>query len=318
MQIAVLNNLRAGRSQRKVERILALLRDYPEVQHLETQRTGALSEATAALARDRVDLLIVNGGDGTIQHTLTEILSGQSFEKPPLFAPLRGGRTNMTAGDLGAHRDPVAGLQSILRAVQSGTLEKRFVSRPVLRIESTTRSQVQYGMFFGAGMIHRAIALTHRLFPPGKPQGAFGAGLVTAGLATRAVFNSSDGVLVPDKAQVYLDGAMVPQGEFTLLIGSTLEYLFWRLRPFWGNGGGGVRFTTMAHNAQRMGRAVPRILWGRRSAHATPENGYTSRNVDRAELRFDCGYTIDGEIFPAEPDEGVSLSADRRITFVRA
>ena len=124
--------------------------------------------------------------------------------------------------------------------------------------------------------------------------------------------------LTPDKAQVYLDGEMVRDGEFTLLIGSTLERLFWRLRPFWGDGEGGVRFTSVAYGAQRMGRTIPRILWGRPSARATPENGYTSRNVDRAELRFNCGYTIDGEIFPAEPDEKVSLSADRRITFVRA
>ena len=48
-----------------------------------------------------------------------------------------------------------------------------------------------------------------------------------------------------------------------------------------------------------------------------PENGYTSRNVDRAELRMDCGFTVDGEIFEPEPDEIVTLSADHRVTFVR-
>jgi hypothetical protein len=318
VQIAVLNNLRAGRSQAKVERILALLRDYPEVQHLETERTGALPDAVAALGNNRVDLLIVNGGDGTIQHALTEILSADPFEKPPLFAPLRGGRTNMTALDLGAQRDPVKGLRTILRAVQSGTLERLLVRRPVLRIESATRGNVQYGMFFGAGVIHRAIALTHRVFPAGKSQGVLGASLVTAGLLARASFKANEGVLAPDKAQVYLDGDLVRHGEFTLLIGSTLQRLFMRLNPFWGEGSGGVRFTSMAHGADRMGRAIPGLVRGRPNRNMTSAAGYTSRNVNRAELRIDCGYTVDGEVFPGHPDERISLSADHRITFVRA
>ena len=43
-----------------------------------------------------------------------------------------------------------------------------------------------------------------------------------------------------------------------------------------------------------------------------------SRNVDRAELRLSCGFTIDGEIYGPRTDEVVRLTADRRVTFVRA
>jgi hypothetical protein len=50
----------------------------------------------------------------------------------------------------------------------------------------------------------------------------------------------------------------------------------------------------------------------------TPENGYTSRNVERAELRLSCGFTIDGELFAQAGDDVVTLTADRRVTFVRA
>ena len=49
----------------------------------------------------------------------------------------------------------------------------------------------------------------------------------------------------------------------------------------------------------------------------TPENGYHSRNVRRAQLRLSCGFTIDGEDFAPRPDEVVTLTADRRVTFVR-
>ena len=64
MQVALLNNLRAGRSKHQVARILNLLSDHRDVLHVETGNTGAMPEAIAELARNRVDLLIVNGGDG--------------------------------------------------------------------------------------------------------------------------------------------------------------------------------------------------------------------------------------------------------------
>jgi len=285
---------------------------------VETDRVGTLPDAIADLARKRVDLLIVNGGDGTLQHALTEILTGNPFQRVPLIAPLRGGRTNMTALDLGADPSPVKGLAAVLESARQGTLAERLVRRPVLRIESATRREVQYGMFFGAGMIHRAIALTHRVFPPGRSQGVFGATMVTGALLLKTAFRAKEGVLTPDKAQIFLDGEMVRHGEFRLLIASSLQRLFMKMNPFWGNERGGVRFTAMAHGADRVAWAIPGMLRGRPRASVTPETGYTSKNTRQADLHFNCGFTVDGEIFPALSGELVTLTADRRVTFVRA
>jgi len=321
VQVALLNNLRAGRSSAQVKRILDLLRAYPHVQHVETEDTLALPEALAQLAQRRVDLLVVNGGDGSINHVLTEILSRDTFGETPMVAPLRGGRTNMTALDLGASRDPVKGLAAVLRAVEEGRIEERVVQRPVLRIHSNRRSETHYGMFFGAGMILRAIELTHRLFPTGRSQGVFGAGIVTGMLIARNGIRPEkpkDGIIRPDKAQITLDGWQVPDAEFMLLIASSLERLFLRMNPFWGGGPGGVRFTSIATGALHKRRAALGVLRGRPKPFVTPENGWTSRNAERAELRMDCGFSIDGEVFAPEPDEFVTLSADHRVRFVRA
>ena len=40
--------------------------------------------------------------------------------------------------------------------------------------------------------------------------------------------------------------------------------------------------------------------------------------VERADLFFDCGFTVDGEIFAPRAGEQVTLTGDRRLTFVRA
>ena len=318
MQIGVLNNLRAGRNDRRVSRLLDMLGSYPDVLHVETDSAGALPEAIADLARRRIDLLLVNGGDGTLQHALTEILANEPFEKLPLVAPLRGGRTNMTSADLGASRDAVKGAKRLIEAAYAGRLADRLVHRPVLRADFEGGRRSEYGMFFGAGMIHRAISLVHSVFPTGKTQGSFGAGLVTLALIAKTALRPRDGILRPDKLQIRIDGEEVRGGEFRLAISTSLQHLFWRIDPFWGEGAGDLRFTCITSGAERFLRAAPGLLAGRPPAFVAPDAGYTSRNAKRVELRLGCGFTLDGEIFEQESDEVVTLSADRRLTFVRA
>ncbi len=318
MRIALLNNLRAGRSGTRVSRILEYLVHHPEVIHIETDRRGVVPEAIASIAEQEVDLLIVNGGDGTLQHALTEILTNTDFEKLPMIAPLCGGRTNMTAMDFGCSRNPLKGLAALVESAKAGTITERVVDRPVLRVEFDRGRRVEYGMFFGAGMIHRAISLTHRVFPSGKSQGAFGAGAVTALLLARAAFSEKEGIIRPDKIQALLDGQIHRHGEFTVLMASTLQHLFLKLNPFWGEGSGGVRFTSVASSAEHLARSAPGILRGRPRTDVTPEAGYVSVNAENVSLRFDCGFTVDGEIFPEQLDEYAEIRADRRLTFVRS
>ena len=120
MRIGVVNNLRAGKSQEQVSRMLGFLRSHPDVLHVETEHAGLMPEALADLAAKEVDLLVVNGGDGTLQYVLTEILGGGVFgDRVPLIAPLRAGRTNMSAMDLGAASDPLRGLAEVIACAEN-------------------------------------------------------------------------------------------------------------------------------------------------------------------------------------------------------
>ena len=316
MRIGVLSNLRAGRGESSVERVRRVLRRHPEVLHVYSSDKDTVEEPLARLESGGVDLLVLNGGDGTLQHALTRILGGQSRGWCPLVAPLRGGRANNIARSLGAQRDAGRGLAALLEAVRGGALGDRIDERPVVRAD-LGKDGVQYGMFFGAGILYRAILLALRSFPEGPAQGVFGAGITTGALIGRALAGRYGGVLTPEKVQIVLDDDPIQPQEYLLVMATTLDRLFLRMRPFWGREPRPLRFTTIA-GRPRDPRVVAGVLRGRPPSRATPEAGYLSRNVHRGVLRIDGGMTLDGELFGPEPGRTVELSAGDRVRFVRS
>jgi diacylglycerol kinase (ATP) len=319
VRLGVLSNFSAGGGGQRAERIREFLRQHPDIPSVEPGGVGGVREALAYLAERGVDVLAVSGGDGTLQRTLTELLSNREiFPKMPLVAPLRAGRTNMSALDIGSDRHPVHALDRLLRGTRDNSIQFRLVTRPVLRVDLGGGEPVQYGMFCGVGVIHRAIELVHRVFPYGRSQGVFGSSVVTFSLIARHLSGEQNGILNPDDIRIRLDGKAVEGHSFRLVIASTLRRLFLRINPFWGSEKAPIRFTALDPESTRHLRKIVKILRGRGPVDDQDEHGYTSHNVFSGELSLDCGLTVDGELFPPVPGRVVKLSADERIRFVRS
>ena len=320
MKLGVLANLSAGGGGQRSERIRDFLSEHPDVPHVQPSGADGINGALHQLADRGVDVLAVSGGDGTLQRALTELLAnGQIFPKLPLIAPLRAGRTNMSALDIGSDRNPAQALAKLRQATRDNSIELQLVRRPVLRADLGEGDGVQYGMFCGVGTIHRAIELTHRVFPYGRSQGVFGSGFVTAMLLVRHVLGQRDGILDPDDVAIELDGTRVSANRFRLVIATTLDRLFLRMNPFWGREHAPIRFTALEPDGRKPVKNVIRVLRGVEPVNeaGTTETGYTSHNVFSSELTLDCGLTIDGELFQPQPGRTVKLTADERLRFVR-
>jgi diacylglycerol kinase (ATP) len=330
VRLGVLNNLRAGRSRAQVDQVLSLLREHPSVAHVETNNGDEVATALEQLAARGIDVLALNGGDGTLQHVLTSILANNMFQPLPLIMPLRGGRTNMSALDIGNRRNPAAAVSALLAAAHTGSLDRHIVERAVLRVEISAETNastgaahaplttVQYGMFCGVGLIPRAIALTHRVFPHGRAQGVFGSGMVLGALIMRTLFNSANGILTPDRMAIRLDDRPLVPDQFQVVMATTMHRLFLKIRPFWGNEAAPIRFTAIAAEAKRSIPQAMRILRGRPPRKIIPADSATSRNVSQVELQLECGLTVDGEIFAPQAQRVVRLSANHRLRFVCA
>ena len=325
MRLGLLSNCHAGLSRASLTALKQTLEAAPEVVHVMTRSSADVPEALAYLARQDVTLLAVDGGDGTLQRVLTEVLAGSIFESLPAIAPLPGGRTNMSAADIGSTASPAAGLVVLLRALRTNTLERRAVRRPVLRVDSGPGTSPQYGMFFGAGVIQRALAFKHQLYPKRRLQGLFGAGLFLGGAILRVASGSPTGIFAPDNIGLAFHHKVMetPTDQFEikpfqLVMATTLERLFLRLRPFWGNEREPLRFTAIAANAARSPIAVWKVLRGLPPPPFALDSGYCSHNVGCLTLQMDCGFTIDGELFEPQPGRILHLATDHRLRFIRA
>jgi hypothetical protein len=302
----------------RVQQVLSLLDSHRDVLHHETAAASLVAEALADFERESVEILVVNGGDGTLQHVLTELLGREDRAWLPWIAPIRGGRTNMSAIDLGSHRDPARGLGDLIAATREGRVAEREVERPVLRVDLGGEDGVHYGVFFGAGMLYRAVQLTPRYFPEGRAQGIFGAGMVLATLIARTALGQIGEILQAEKLQIALDDRPAETREVRLAMVTSAQKLFLGIRPFWGEGPGPVRATFIEAETRGLHRAAPGILRGRPAPWVDREHGFESLNCDRVAFRLDCGVTLDGELFEPVPGRTVEIRGDRRIRFLRA
>jgi diacylglycerol kinase (ATP) len=318
LRIGLLNNLRAGRNRRRAERILHEVEASGDVMHFATPSADSVPEAIAEMERGGVELLIVNGGDGTLERTLTALFAHGRPAWLPVIAPIRGGRTNMTAADLGAASDCVQGMRDVIASARAGKIEERILQRGVLRITPHRGSDVRCGMFVAAGMLGRAVSLTTRHLPQGRAQETFGVGLVTAALLGAVMSGGRGELMRPDEVRLVFDGRPLPDEQRLITLFTTLERLIFRFKPYWGAGSGPIRATLVRGSAERMARTIPKILCGRAPAFATPEHGYTSACVSSVELRADCEVTVDGELYPVEQGAEYTISVEERVRFARA
>ena len=316
MRIGVLSNTQAGRNPSRIARLRALCERQSDVVHIETGPQLGVEEAVATLAGHDIEVLAVWGGDGTLQRVLTALLSTPTFARLPLIAPLKGGRTNAGALDIGSHTNPLSALSRLLKTVRQGKLEPDLVERPVLRIELGPDEAVQYGFFFGVGVIYRTTELKHGLLPERYFQGPLTSGAIIGLVALRALLGSSRGVLSRDRLAVRLDGRPLGSDSFLLAFATTLNSLM-RLRPFWGQEEAPIHCTAVAEGAPRRLLAHIRIVQGRPPRPDGLLAGYVSHNVHQLQVRLDCGIVIDGELFGPKEGRVVRVEADRRLRFVR-
>lgn len=95
---------------------------------LAVEQTGARGHAAdlaAAAVADGVELVLVHGGDGTVNEVANGLLADGWRADLPMLAVVPGGSTNVFARAVGVDPDPTAATEQILEALQTGRDPRR-------------------------------------------------------------------------------------------------------------------------------------------------------------------------------------------------
>lgn len=303
--------------------MLPAVRDYcahhPEVFHYEVEEVGQIAEALRMISRVKPKVLVINGGDGTVQATLTELYHGDHFEgAPPPVAVLPNGKTNLIALDLGAGAKPLPTLERIVELAR-GRLEDHLVVRQMIALSRGDNERPVLGMFLGgAGLAEFILYCRHKIYPLGLPNGLshFLAGV--AGFIS-LFFTRSISFLPtrsrPMRVSLIRDGK--DQGSYAVFIVTTLDKLLLNGsmdRP--GIAGPRLKLLAVDQSAGVIVRAIWASLWGRLGQDKL-EGVYIGNN-DEIRIDGDRGnFILDGELFETSQDNPIILRSTPPVSFLK-
>lgn len=180
LRVGVLNNPLSGGNRKGLGAVIKIQAAHPGVVHQEVQTPAEVAAALDDFARKEVDVIAINGGDGTVQAVLSGLFYAKPFATPPLLAVLSAGTTSMIAGDVGLQGGRTKALQRLFAWAQSTERRTDIVQRPVLRMQLEADRDPLFGMFFGAGAIFQGIEFCRSRIHRLGLRGELGPGLALA------------------------------------------------------------------------------------------------------------------------------------------
>ena len=262
-----------------------------------------ISSALAGYQPDAPANLIVIGGDGTVQAVLSA-LAESTLAALPRILVLGGGRTNLTARDLGTHAKPLHWLKRALRNPEIFSTERR----TLLTVEQAASGQKLYGFFIAGAMIDQIIRDCHAYrkrhrgwLRTGHPSSAWRVlQLAAMGLAGRSSYR-------PPRMRIDADRLGLLDESVRILILSSLEHRRGAINPYALRGSGDVRLTAVTQSARGLWSRMPFLLQGRLGDRQTPESGYLSGRSRKVLIRGMNAACIDGQEYEFVPDEEVLI-----------
>lgn len=283
-----------------------------------------LPKAIDDIISNKIKLVFIEGGDGTVQGALTEFQNRrEEFAVFPQFILLPGGMTNLVAGHVGVKKPTPAKIEALLNAPETPKTGKGKDEGKGTNTVHLPLLQIQYENHDFSGFLFSTGALPNgTLYCLDKvhTQGINGASAVRTTLL-RVLFKQGaerEAILGATPMRLDIDGEKVNDGHI-ISIASTLPSLMIGLSPFWGTGHGPVRVSHARGGAKHLILNVIRLLKRKQSPKSImklAKAGLRSWAVDTAILHHEGPLVLDGEFLP-QTNTPITLSASAPLSFIK-
>lgn len=274
---------------------------------------GALSGGLAAARSDGVDVILIDGGDGTVREVLSRLpdLWGAAL---PRVGILPRGNTNLIAREVGSLGPAAGGVAEALRRLDAGPpLRER--RRALLRIDYPAgEHRTLRGLMMGWGAYAEGTRIAREEI---AGRGSGQAALAALSTLRRTLIGPGSAAMRRGvSAGLCIDGVPAVAAARLLGLATTLQQsLIAGMNPFWGAGPGAIRWLDIAAPGHRLALAAPFLALGRPRRWMT-RAGYASGRAAQIELRLDTPFIMDGEPFPPAVSGPIVLSGHEEIVFI--
>ncbi|MCB2014453.1 MAG: diacylglycerol kinase family protein [Sphingobium sp.] len=318
--VALLSNPRSTGNRQLLPRVRSYCANHLDIFHYEVESVEQIGRAMQMIAHVKPTVIVINGGDGTVQTALTELYQGSYFEggAVPPVAVLPNGKTNLIALDLGIRGDPIKALERIVHIAKTD-IANHVVARELIALsDGEDSSRPVLGMFLGgAGLADSILYCRNRIYPLGLSNGI--SHFLTAMAVLASVFFGIKGRYMPPAARpvsisLIRDGQLA--GRFAVLIVTTLEKLLLGARPAGQAAGGRLKLLAVDHSPKAVFVMLFLSILGRFGSRQM--EGIHLEHGDTIRIEGENSSVIlDGEIFQADEGRPIVLKSTPPVPFLR-
>ena len=247
------------------------------------EQPSHLLQGLRRFAEEGIDLVVIDGGDGTVREVLTRLPEAFGGRIPKL-AVLPNGKTNALALDI--ETPPGSTLEDILASAEAGKPVKQRQCLEIVRDGQVERR----GFLFGVGALVRATKLAQKYHDRGWVGNA-AVGLTMAGAAARTILGGAGDRW--RRGEVADLSPSPGERRWFLIMASTLKRFPMNLKPY-GEPREGMKLLSVQAPPRRLLQAVPIIVRGG-DAPWLSESGYWRDDLTSFDVRWDGDFVLDGE-----------------------
>ena len=305
MRVGILRNPMSTRNLGSAHRA------FPDgISLVEVGADKTIADAAYELTREDLDLLIIDGGDGTICAVLSALIARGIAVPPVAFLP--NGNTNLIARKTGGSSKPKALRQLVEMSPEA--LADRLYPTPVLRF-SISGEDVRCGFIAGWGAYARGTRMAMEEISARHDKQVAAAIFATLrrslfGAEAREIRSGIDCRFEADSEPAQNSKRFV--GVVTCFEGPLAA----GANPFWGKGTGSIRWLDVISPPRFHLLFTPFILFGLRLP-LFERLGYRSGRAVRLAVTLAEEMIIDGEIVPIKPNTTVDIDADHHIDILQ-
>ena len=268
-----------------------------------------LVEQARQFREDGVDIVAVNGGDGTLHVVLTAFIEAYGNDPIPPVAILRGGTMNTIAGGLGVRGSPAEILSALLLRFHTEQ-PMPLAERSILRVEGGEKPE--YGFLFGNGILSNFLEEHYAVHEPSPFTAAmlFGRAILSALVGGALIQRISR----PADCEVEVDGHTWPSKRYLTVAAGSVDDIGFGFRPFYESlrHPGRMHALGFACGPVALVKSLPRIRMAMPIEDPEIYSAVPTRMVLRAERPIPI--MIDGDFHPA--GQVVTVETGPRVRFV--